>query len=47
MSHAADLDHFADDIYIYLNFDQIRAYRAQADSVTIPAVNIDVLEEAN
>ena len=47
MSHAADLDHFADDIYIYLNFDQIRDYRAQADSVTIPAVNIDVLEEAN
>ncbi|MBL4680121.1 MAG: bifunctional aconitate hydratase 2/2-methylisocitrate dehydratase [Pseudomonadales bacterium] len=40
MDFAAKLDPMADDIYRYLNFDQIKSFQDSADTVTIPAVNI-------
>ena len=35
-----DINPFADDIYKYLNFDQIESYIKSADSADIPAINI-------
>jgi len=40
MNFAAKLDPMADDIYRYLNFDQIKSFQDSADTVNIPAVNI-------
>jgi aconitate hydratase 2/2-methylisocitrate dehydratase len=40
MEFAAKLDPMADDIYKYLNFDQIKSFQDSADSVIIPSVNI-------
>lgn len=42
LSHAADLNHFADDIYVYLNFDQINEYQMKANKITIPLTSIEV-----
>ncbi len=40
MEYAKGLDTMADDIYKYLNFDQIESFQKSADQVTIPVVNI-------
>lgn len=40
MEYAKGLDTMADDIYKYLNFDQIESFQNSADQVTIPVVNI-------
>ena len=40
MEYAKDLDTMADELYRYLNFDQIALFRDSADQVTIPAVNV-------
>ncbi len=40
MSYARNLDTMADDIYRYLNFDQIESFQKAADQVTIPLTNI-------
>ncbi|WP_444998351.1 bifunctional aconitate hydratase 2/2-methylisocitrate dehydratase [Aliikangiella sp. IMCC44359] len=39
MSYAADLDTMADDVYRYLNFHEIEAFKKSAASVTIPVEN--------
>ena len=41
MEYAKELDTMADDIYRYLNFDQIESFRNSAAQVTIPVVNIE------
>jgi len=40
LGHMQELDTMASDIYRYLNFDQIEAFKKAADSAIIPAVNI-------
>ena len=40
MEYAKKLDTMADEIYRYLNFDQIESFQKSADQVTIPVVNI-------
>jgi aconitate hydratase 2/2-methylisocitrate dehydratase len=40
MEYAKGLDTMAEDIYKYLNFDQIESFQNSADQVTIPVVNI-------
>lgn len=40
LEYFRDIDTMADDIYRYLNFDQIKAYQDAADTVAIPALNI-------
>ena len=40
MEFAAKLDPMSEDIYKYLNFDQIKSFQDSADVVTIPSVNI-------
>ncbi|MBV1879343.1 MAG: bifunctional aconitate hydratase 2/2-methylisocitrate dehydratase [Pseudomonadales bacterium] len=40
LEYAGELDTLADDIYQYLNFDQIKSFQDSAASVAIPAVNI-------
>ena len=40
LEYAQGLDPMADEIYRYLNFDQIESFQKSADTVVIPAVNI-------
>ncbi|MFP6807544.1 MAG: bifunctional aconitate hydratase 2/2-methylisocitrate dehydratase [Pseudomonadales bacterium] len=40
MEYAKDLDPMSEEIYRYLNFDQIESFQKSADRVTIPVVNI-------
>ena len=40
LAYAKDLDTMADDIYRYLNFDQIESFQKAANDAIIPAVNI-------
>ncbi len=47
MSYARNLDTMADDIYRYLNFDQIESFQKAADQVTIPLMNIVDVKKPN
>jgi aconitate hydratase 2/2-methylisocitrate dehydratase len=40
LAHAAELDTLADDIYRYLNFNEIASFQNAADQALIPAVNV-------
>ena len=40
LSYAADLDTLSDEIYRYLNFNQIESFQKSADAAVIPTVNI-------
>ncbi|MDG2070783.1 MAG: hypothetical protein P8J55_03400, partial [Pseudomonadales bacterium] len=40
MSYASNLDTMADELYRYLNFDQIQSFQDAASVAIIPAVNI-------
>ncbi len=39
MEYAKEIDSMADDIYVYMNFDQMEEYQKMANSVTIPVSN--------
>ena len=45
--YARELDTMADDIYKYLNFDQIESFQKSADNVTIPLTNIVEVKTAD
>jgi aconitate hydratase 2 / 2-methylisocitrate dehydratase len=40
MDYARNLDTMADELYRYLNFDQIKSFQESADQVVIPVVNV-------
>ena len=44
LEHAADLDTMSEDIYRYLNFNQIESFRKAANDAVIPTVSIVTAE---
>jgi len=47
MSYASNLDTMADELYRYLNFDQIQSFQDAASAAIIPAVNIVEVKKGN